>query len=889
MKQILLVIVFMASVSAFAQKDMRGTDFWLTFGANWRTSQWDGVLELQIRIVSRDMPTSGTIYFTPLGTSIPFSVQPREVFTYKLTDTERDAVYNTSQGISNSSIRITCDYPITAYALNQYVMSADATNLLPVTALGTDYYQISYIPGSPGERDAYAVIATENNTKLYHIDRTTPIATLDAGQVYYKVSNTDMTGNHIFADKPIALFALNQGVYIPHLGTDSRDCLMQQLAPINTWGRNFFVPVSDLTTPWYNDTRDRVRVVASQNNTTITQSGGTLITNSGGQSSYTIDAGQFIELEITLNNNGCYIRANKPVGVCAYLTSRNYNNGDFSDPSQAWLPSVEQMATDAVIAPFIPTGYSQLNAHYALIITPTATKDSTTVKIGNGTEQSLSGGVWHDHSSGYSFYDMPLSNDTSAYLFSNADGGLIVMGYGTGRAESYYYLLASAMRNLEAWFDVNKVYYQSFDGSIICDENIKVEATVKYPMDTAHGHLRWQINGVEQTAFTDSLRWTMQLPQGKHTIVMIVKDQYGETDSMSTSFVVSTSVFVTIYDTICQGQNYHLYNFNLINVQTSTTDKQYLINAVGCDSIVTLNLHVNAVSNTTFHDTICPNNSYANHGFTISADNLQTAGIFVFRDTLSNVAGCDSLIILQLTVLEELPLSVNLGNDTTICWLDSLKLDAKHADANRYQWQDGSTGVTYTVYFDGQYWVIISNPCSSASDTINITYLKEIDFNLGNDTVICEDALIYRELDVTSPYASYLWQDGSTSPFYIIKEAGIYSVTVSNACISVSKAIEITTKDCNCNLWLPNFFSPNGDGMNDEYIPNLTGELHRFQMIIFDRWGMVMYKTEEFIPWNGKTNGRDASAGVYFCVVEYFCKDNPTKKRTAQGSVTLVR
>jgi gliding motility-associated-like protein len=104
---------------------------------------------------------------------------------------------------------------------------------------------------------------------------------------------------------------------------------------------------------------------------------------------------------------------------------------------------------------------------------------------------------------------------------------------------------------------------------------------------------------------------------------------------------------------------------------------------------------------------------------------------------------------------------------------------------------------------------------------------------------------------------------------------------------SASQKIEII---CPCSLWLPNIFSPNNDGFNDEYIPQITFELHSFSMTIFNRWGNIIYQTDEFISWNGKNKyGRDASAGVYYCVVEYSCKDNPNKKRTAQGSITLVR
>jgi hypothetical protein len=51
-------------------------------------------------------------------------------------------------------------------------------------------------------------------------------------------------------------------------------------------------------------------------------------------------------------------------------------------------------------------------------------------------------------------------------------------------------------------------------------------------------------------------------------------------------------------------------------------------------------------------DAICPNNAYSNYGFSISADQLQTIGIYEFSDTVSTLSGCDSITVLHLTVKE---------------------------------------------------------------------------------------------------------------------------------------------------------------------------------------------------------------------------------------------
>ena len=498
-----------------------GTEFWLTFGKNSTHSNSD-TLDLQVRIVGGTHPTTGVIHFTNLGTStdasVEFNIAAQQVFTYNLNKIQKKAVYDTITGKTNHSIHIISNETVTVYALNQCVATTDATNILPVSTLGDEYFQISYIPrnASNVERfDAYAVIGTQNNTHLYH--NGDYVTTLNTGEVYYKTSHTDMTGAHITADNLVAFFALNQGAYIPFECKGYLDCLMQQLAPVHTWGKKFFVPVSHCK-------RDIVRIVASQDQTNITQIGGRLLYPEGGQTNLSnLQAGQFVELEVSLENNGCYIQANKPVGVCTYLTGSLYNNSDEnrdSDPAQCWLPSVEQTVTDALISPFIPTGETKLKTHYALILTPTNTKNNTRVTIGDGAAIELSGS-WNDNSAAnMSFYRLPMSDSTASYYFTN-EAGLIILCYGVGPDESYYYLAYSDMRNLDAAFYANDIYYQNLPSHLFCVNDIEFSAEVNIT-NTEIESLQWYIDGVEEISAQDSLIWHKYFSANEYHIKMVL-------------------------------------------------------------------------------------------------------------------------------------------------------------------------------------------------------------------------------------------------------------------------------------------------------------------------------------------------------------------------------
>ncbi|PCI99855.1 MAG: hypothetical protein COB15_03460 [Flavobacteriales bacterium] len=123
--------------------------------------------------------------------------------------------------------------------------------------------------------------------------------------------------------------------------------------------------------------------------------------------------------------------------------------------------------------------------------------------------------------------------------------------------------------------------------------------------------------------------------------------------------------------------------------------------------------------------------------------------------------------------------NIQLGNDTNLCQGDTLVLNATTPNAT-YLWQDGSTNPTFNVTQQGTYWLqLTSNNCSSP-DTINVNYNQFPIINLDNDTTLCQGETVV--LNATTPNATYLWQDNSTSPTYNVTQQGTYwvEVTVNN-------------------------------------------------------------------------------------------------------------
>lgn len=135
-----------------------------------------------------------------------------------------------------------------------------------------------------------------------------------------------------------------------------------------------------------------------------------------------------------------------------------------------------------------------------------------------------------------------------------------------------------------------------------------------------------------------------------------------------------------------------------------------------------------------------------------------------------------------------LPITLNLGNDTTLCGRKSTHLlNAKTPGATEYRWNDGSTSPTFLVTKPGKYWVKVTTPCKVLSDTITIKYT--LDFDLGPDTTLCEG----QKLTLTVPIAAsaYRWQDGTTTNRLQVSKVGAYSVRVSDPGCIVNDTIKV--------------------------------------------------------------------------------------------------
>lgn len=142
------------------------------------------------------------------------------------------------------------------------------------------------------------------------------------------------------------------------------------------------------------------------------------------------------------------------------------------------------------------------------------------------------------------------------------------------------------------------------------------------------------------------------------------------------------------------------------------------------------------------------------------------------------------------------------------------------------------------------------------------------------------------KLDLSQVKYNIKWENGSREKARTINKPGIYSYSVDHCAIQHTESVEVLDGRCG-NVFIPNIFSPDQDGNNDELQISASFDVRLISMSIYDRWGEEVYNCSgETCSWDGRFKGKGAPSGVYVAVVKY---SNHNGEKTKSASVTLIR
>jgi len=216
--------------------------------------------------------------------------------------------------------------------------------------------------------------------------------------------------------------------------------------------------------------------------------------------------------------------------------------------------------------------------------------------------------------------------------------------------------------------------------------------------------------------------------------------------------------------------------------------------------------------------------------------------------------------------------TVNLPDTTVLCEASTVNLDAGVPGAS-YLWNTSATTQSIIVNTPGVYGVLVTNATTCFDSDSTTVVLDSLPHFILNDVTVCEGDSAVLSVD-PSEGISFLWSTLETTPSIYTFTPGTYTLAVFNTCGSTTDTAQVFFKPDLKNLQLPNVLTINDDGTNDVYsLPVLTTLDSPYRLDFFDRWGILLYSTEDINnPWRG-TSGADGgkvAPGTYFVVVHFY-------------------
>ena len=238
-----------------------------------------------------------------------------------------------------------------------------------------------------------------------------------------------------------------------------------------------------------------------------------------------------------------------------------------------------------------------------------------------------------------------------------------------------------------------------------------------------------------------------------------------------------------------------------------------------------------------------------------------------------------------VTVREEPDWKFRNECDTTLCEGQSSLLTV--SGAARYLWNTGDTTNSIIVTTPGTYIATGTNKrgCEKSLIVNVLKYsLPDVDFSLSVSTLDKKHNQLTGSIPA-QPDVQYSWNmgDGSTETGSIIQHSYAISSSILEYTILLTATNQFGCSDSASKIvyvapFVPNIFSPNGDGINDVFMPKTDLE-------VMDRYGLILYKGTA--GWDGNYNGKLVDPDTYFYLINY--PDKNQQVHTLKGYITLVR
>jgi trimeric autotransporter adhesin len=897
----------------------RGTKFWVPYGHH----QFFGTDNSQQMVLYLSAEQAARVTVRINGTPFvrTFDIPANTAITTPIIP--KTGLYDAriiAEGLSQRGISIESDTPIVAYAHIYGSAASGASLLLPVGTYGYEYFATGFRQNYAAntyawfnlisDRDSTKIEITPANPTLAGRPANVPFTiTLMKGEVYQVLgainsgsNGFDLTGSRVKSVPnnagncyPFAMFSGSSRTAIYCSGQNTAgngDNIIQQNFPSQAWGKKYLTaPTSNSSAA--NSLHTNIFRVVVRDAATVVRRNGTVLTG--------IVNNRFYEFD---SNTADYIDADQPVMVSQYMASSGSNCANSAgngDPEMFYLSPIEQAIKRVVL---FRNTQQNITLNYLTLIIPTAGVTSLTIDGSNTFDYTYV----HPNLAGYTVV-VKRWTAAQAQARVQSDSAFTAITYGEGSVESYGYNAGTLVKNLNAITSISNVFgsgavpytcaktpfrffmYVTVKPTVIewkfsqvpnLTPNADVVQNNPTPLDSIFVNGRWLYRYTVAQDYTFSTPGTYYVPifithptieacNSRQEITLKVDVKPAAISDFSVTFsgcLGDVAQFNGSY-TSPAGSSPSQWQWNFGDATTATIQnptKTYgaagtynvSLRAIGADGcigdtvkpvIVNPRPVVNVVPDTL---TVCLNGNatwtvqnpvqgatynwytaptggtLVGTGTSFTAINVTTTAVYYVEGVVN---GCASVIRKRVTV-GVLPL---LTPPVVV-------VDSVGVNAIKYRWNPVPNATSYEVSTNnGTTWQTPSSgPTGTTHTVIGLVPLQTVTL--------------------------------------IVKALGGCRDTIS---------VPVSARTLTDQIYIPNAFSPNGDGLND--VLKVYGYIIRdLRFTVFNQWGEKIFESRnQAVGWDGLFKGKPQPSGVYIYLCDLTLKDGT--KMQKKGSINLVR
>jgi gliding motility-associated-like protein len=287
------------------------------------------------------------------------------------------------------------------------------------------------------------------------------------------------------------------------------------------------------------------------------------------------------------------------------------------------------------------------------------------------------------------------------------------------------------------------------------------------------------------------------------------------------------------------------------------------------------------------------------------------AGTYQADLAITTRFGCSVTLPLAVVIPDSIPLTATASADPTeICAGNTIRLHAGSNLAETYLWSPATgldnpsspdpvatppASTTYTVTTTSK------GSCQTAQAQVSVVVHDNPVIDAGDDLTVPTGSVVTLAPTGSQDIISWNWSPAEylsctscQSPTVTPRSNMLYTVQVANSfgCTS-SDSLKLNLVCDEGKVFIPNTFTPNGDGQNDLFYPRGRGVKSVLYFRIYNRYGQLVFESTRFqlndssSGWNGTMQGKKLDPGVFIYTTEMVCDNDKIFKLS--GNVTLLR